>query len=423
MKKLLVLAITCLVSFAFVSCGGGGSSAAKDDGTITLEFQQWWGVELPDGALQDLVQGFTDATGIKIKLLSNPYADTKVQIAAGASAGTMADVVGLDGAWVYDFARQEAIANLTELMNATGYDSTQLSDQIKYNGSTYMIPVVNFAYPMYVNMDLLKAAGITSVPSTRDEFLAAAKQIKAANPNAAGWAIPLSIEAPSGIQNQFMSWLWASGGSMLKDGKPNLVGNKDLESVVEFVKALFDANLVSSGAFAMKEPDMVEEFANNRLAFMISGVSHLNMINKEAPNLDLAFMPVPAVSGYNATRGIDVASWGIGVSANSKYQAESMQFVEYMMSPEVNAKLSAMANAFPGNVNSNPDYSSSPALFQDAYEIFKGSYAVNEFTGLPTAEDLMRSFSEELQLYLDGDTATVAEMLANTQKRWEPAFK
>ena len=111
-----------------------GAAVSADD--TTLEFQQWWGVELPDGALQEICDGFTEETGVKIDLLSNPYADTKTQIAAGAAAGTMADVVGLDGSWVYDFAKQGSIANLTELMEADGYDDSQLSDQIKYEGKT-----------------------------------------------------------------------------------------------------------------------------------------------------------------------------------------------------------------------------------------------------------------------------------------------
>ena len=90
------------------------------------------GVELPDGALDDICKDFTKDTGINIKAPSNPYADTKTQIAAGAAAGTMADVVGLDGSWVYDFAKQGSIANLTELMEKDGYDDSQLSDRIKY---------------------------------------------------------------------------------------------------------------------------------------------------------------------------------------------------------------------------------------------------------------------------------------------------
>ena len=396
-----------------------GAAVSADD--TTLEFQQWWGVELPDGALQEICDGFTEETGVKIDLLSNPYADTKTQIAAGAAAGTMADVVGLDGAWVYDFAKQGSIANLTELMEADGYDDSQLSDQIKYEGNTYMIPVVNFAYPLFVNTDILEEAGVEEIPTTWTEFLDACDKITT-NTDKAAYAIPLSTEAPNGIQNQFSSWLWASGGNLLQDGKPALTDNDKLAQLVDMVKTMKDKGYLSDGAEAMKEQDMVNEFENGRLAFMVDGISHLTTIKTESPDLNFTFAKMPVMDDYTDKSGMDVANWGIGIAENCENKEAAMQFVEYLMSPEVNAKLAQLANAFPGNSTAEPDYSSNDELFQKAFEIFSEGYAINEFTGAPTAEDLMRSMNEQLVLYIDGDTASVDEMLSATQEAWEAAY-
>lgn len=396
-----------------------GAAVSADD--TTLEFQQWWGVELPDGALQEICDGFTEETGVKIDLLSNPYADTKTQIAAGAAAGTMADVVGLDGAWVYDFAKQGSIANLTELMEADGYDDSQLSDQIKYEGNTYMIPVVNFAYPLFVNTDILEEAGVEEIPTTWTEFLDACDKITT-NTDKAAYAIPLSTEAPNGIQNQFSSWLWASGGNLLQDGKPALTDNDKLAQLVDMVKTMKDKGYLSDGAEAMKEQDMVNEFENGRLAFMVDGISHLTTIKTESPDLNFTFAKMPVMDDYSDKSGMDVANWGIGIADNCENKEAAMQFVEYLMSPEVNAKLAQLANAFPGNSTAEPDYSSNDELFQKAFEIFSEGYAINEFTGAPTAEDLMRSMNEQLVLYIDGDTASVDEMLSATQEAWEAAY-
>ncbi len=396
-----------------------GAAVSADD--VTLEFQQWWGVELPDGALQEICDGFTEETGVKIDLLSNPYADTKTQIAAGAAAGTMADVVGLDGSWVYDFAKQGSIANLTELMEADGYDDSQLSDQIKYEGNTYMIPVVNFAYPLFVNTDILEEAGVEEIPTTWSEFLDACDKITT-NTDKAAYAIPLSTEAPNGIQNQFASWLWASGGNLLQDGKPALTDNDKLAQLVDMVKTMKDKGYLSDGAEAMKEQDMVNEFENGRLAFMVDGISHLTTIKTESPDLNFTFANMPVMDDYSDKSGLDVANWGIGIADNCENKEAAMQFVEYLMSPEVNAKLAQLANAFPGNSTAEPDYSSNDELFQKAFEIFSEGYAINEFTGAPTAEDLMRSMNEQLVLYIDGDTASVDEMLSATQEAWEAAY-
>ena len=425
MKKALATALAGTMVFSMAACGSKekeGDAKGKDDGEVTLEFQQWWGVELPEGALDKICQKFTDDTGIKIELLSNPYADTKTQIAAGAAAGTMADVVGLDGSWVYDFAKQGAIANLTELMEKDGYDASQLSDQIKYKDNTYMIPVVNFAYPLYVNMDILKEAGVEKVPTTWTEFLDACEKITK-NTDAAAYAIPLSSEALNGIQNQFMSWVWASAGTMLNEGKPGLEGNKTIAAVTDLFKEMSEKGYLAKGVNAMKEQDMVNEFQNGRLAFMVDGISHLTLIKEEAPDLNFDYAPMPVQDGYTGESGLDVANWGIGIAENCEHKEEAMQFVEYLMSPEVNAKLAQLANAFPGNSKSEPDYSANDELFKKAYENFGKGYAINEFTGAPTSEDLMRSFNEQFVLYLDGDVASSDEMLSAVQKAWEPAFE
>ena len=92
------------------------------------------------------------------------------------------------------------------------------------------------------------------------------------------------------------------------------------------------------------------------------------------------------------------------------------------MSPETNSKLSSIANAFPGNVNSTPDFVKTDELFAAAFDVFKQGYLANEFVGLPTAEELMRSFDEQFQPYLDG-SQSLDDTLNNAQAEWDKAFE
>ena len=285
--------------------GGGGTDAGGD---VTIELAQWWEPELPDGAFRGLIDQFEEENpGITVELISGPYASTKEQLFAGAASGTMPDVVGLDGAWVSDFANQGAIADLTALMAEEGMDDSKLASQIQIEGATYMIPVVNFVYPLFVNTDLLAEAGITEIPSTRTEFTDAAKAITGLG-TASGWVLPLSLEAPNGIQNDVMSWNWASGGSMLtEDGKPDLT-NDAVTSTVEFVQGLYDDGVIAPGSFTMKEQDKVEEFTNGRVGMMIDSLSHINLIQESNPDLNFDIAAIPAEDGYDGARGIPYAS-------------------------------------------------------------------------------------------------------------------
>ena len=407
------------------ACGGssGGSSGASGDkaGVTTIEFSQWWEPELPKGSLRGLMDKFETANPkIKVKLLSGPFASTKEQTIAGAAAGTMADVVGLDGAWVSDFVKQGAITDLTTLMKDAKYDQGQLASQIKIDDAAYMIPVVNFVYPLFTNDGLLAKAGVSAPPSNRTEFLDAAKKVSALGGDVKGWALPLSLETPNGVQNDVMSWNWASGGSMLKDGKPDLT-NPDVKATVDYVKSLWDAKVVAPGGLTMKEQDKVEEFTNGRVGMMIDSLAHVTLIRDSNPNLKFSISAIPAKDGYTGKRGIPYASWGIGIADNSDHKAEAWKLVDFLMNETNNAELSTIANAFPGNKTAVPGFVSKDASLKAAFDIYKAGYPANEFTGLPVADELMRSFDEQLQKTLSGQQS-VDDLLKSTQDTWMKEF-
>ena len=387
----------------------------------TIEFIQWWEPEMPAGALRGIMDGF-EATnpGIKVKLVSGPYSATHDQIVAGSASGTLSDVVGLDGAWVNGLAKQGAIAPMDSLMDAAKYDRAQIADIVKVDGKSMMFPLASFVYPVFVNLDMAKAAGADKLPTTRTEFADAAKKMTNADKNQYGWVLPLSLQTPNGIQNDVMSWVWASGQSMLKDGKPD-VENEAVVGTLTYVKSLQDAGVISPGIFAKKEQDKVEEFVNGRVGMMIDSLAHINLIRQRNPNLKFGISALPAVDGYSGKRGLPYASWGIGISNTSKHKDEAWKLVSYLMSPEVNGKLVSIANAFPGNVNAKPDFSKSDPLFAEAFKIFQAGKLANEFVGLPVAEELMRKMDIEVQKLFDGQQ-TAQQAAANTQKQWLADF-
>ncbi|MEZ4664904.1 MAG: extracellular solute-binding protein, partial [Caldilineaceae bacterium] len=106
----LLMAVVMLAAIVAGCAPVAAPAAPAGDGGgegVTLEFTQWWEPELPAGSFRALMDEFEAANpGIKVELISGPYATTKEQVVAGAAAGTMSDVVGLDGAWVSDFVKQ-----------------------------------------------------------------------------------------------------------------------------------------------------------------------------------------------------------------------------------------------------------------------------------------------------------------------------
>ncbi|MDR2484108.1 MAG: sugar ABC transporter substrate-binding protein [Treponema sp.] len=418
MKKFIALLMA--LGFFAVPVWAAGKPETKSS-AVTIEFIQWWEPELPAGSFRAIIDQFeAQNPGIKVKLISGPYSNTRDQIVTGAATGTLGDVVGLDGAWVNDLAKQGAIAPLDSLIASANFDVTQVAAVIKLDGKSYMFPAASFVYPIFINLDHFNAAGIANPPQSRTEFVSAARSLTDASQNRYGWVLPLSLQTPNGVQNDIMSWVWASGKSMLKNGRPDLT-NPDVTGALQFVDGMYKEGLISPGTFAKQEQDKVEEFVNGRISMTISSLAHINMIRERNPNLNFTISALPAADGYTGPRGLPYAAWGIGISEKSKYKAEAWKLVSYLMNPEVNSKLASIAHAFPGNVNAKPDFVESDALYAKAFEIFRSGYLANEFTGLPVAEELMRLFDEEIQLMLDGKQ-TAEQAAANAQKKWEAIF-
>ena len=406
------------VKAAAVASAFFATSAFAD---TTIEFIQWWEPEMPSGSLRGIMNDFEAANpGVKVKLVSGPYATTQDQIVVGAASGTLSDVVGLDGAWVNGLAKQGAIASLDDLMTETNYDRSQITDIIKVDGKSMMFPVASFVYPVFINSDLAKAAGVDRAPSNRSEFAAAAKKMTDPSKNQYGWVLPLSLQSPSGIQNDVMSWVWASGASMLKDGKPDLQ-NDAVVGTVDYIDKLNKDGVISPGVFAKKEQDKVEEFVNGRVGMMVDSLAHVNLIRERNPKLNFGIFAMPALDGYDGKRGMPYASWGIGISDASEHKAEAWKLVAYLMSPEVNGRLVSLANAFPGNKNAKPDFVSSDPIFAEAFKIYQSGYPANEFVGLPVAEDLMRDMNIQIQKVFDGGQSA-KEAAANAQEAWMGKF-
>lgn len=108
--------------------------------------------------------------------MSNPYDAAQQQIVAFASAGTVADAVGLDGAWMNQLAKQGSIADLTALTDDKGLDASTLISEVE--GRSCAVPLMNFIYPLFVNDDIFGKVGVTAPPTDWSEFRTVAGAMK-----------------------------------------------------------------------------------------------------------------------------------------------------------------------------------------------------------------------------------------------------
>lgn len=441
-KKVLSGALIGVMALSLTACGGGSGSdtsgtettedttATDDSGEdadsqdtaksdVTLKFQQWWGAELPDGYLDDIVAKYKEDTGVTVELLTAPWADTKTAITAGATNGTIADIISVDGAWLAEFADMGILADV----EAAGMDTSLASDIWEVDGTKYVVPVNNFAYPMYVNMDILEAAGVSEIPTTWTELIDACNKIKDAGYSA--FALNLGTTNANGIQNVFGGTGWASGIKLKDDsGAYKTEGSEDLTALAELFKTLYDNECLYPGMSTLEESEMTSNFAAGNCAFTLASAATMSQFT----DINFEATTVPVKDDYDGESGICYASWAVGISEASENKEEAANFINYLLGGldgtdgSVAAGLAVEMSAFPNSTVAEPDYSAAPEQFQSFYELYKDCYVINEYIGLANASDVMTSMTNDLVLYLEGDLECDA-MLANWQGYLDEAGK
>ena len=422
MRLCLVIGVMGVMALAMTACGGSSDSGDQDTGDeaaaggATLKFQQWWGAELPEGYLDEVVANYQEESGNTVELLTAPWADTKTAITAGAANNTIADIVSVDGAWLAEFVDMGILTDI----EAAGVDTSVVGDYWKVGDTAYVVPVNNFAYPMYVNMDILKEAGVDAIPTNWTELLDACEKIKAAGKQA--FALNLGTTNANGIQNVYGGTGWASGITLKNDeGKYEVAGNEGQKELAELFKEMADKGYLYEGMATLEEAEMTSNFAAGNCAFTVASAATMSQFTDV--NFETAL--IPSKDGYEGEHGICYASWAVGISEASENKEAAADFVNYLLTGQdgaVSAGLASTMSAFPNSTVAEPDYSEAPEQFQSFYELYKENYVINEYIGLPNASDVMTNMTNDLVRYLEGDIK-VDKMLKNWQGYLDEAGK
>jgi len=312
---------------------------------------------------------------------------------------------------------------LGKLYKATGFDDSTISLKTTVNGIVYVQPLVIFPSLMAVNQDLLEAKGITTLPQTWSEFLKDCIAVTDPSKDTYGFGMNMSTENATNVAF-FTAFAWNSGGTILTpDGKPYLANNKIMADTTDFFKSLFTNNCVVPGMFSMTDADKVQEFVNGRIAFMPDSVAHLSNILEQAPNMKITYINMPHQDGYSGQSYMRVNNWGVGVSANSKHPEEAAKFIEYLLSPEVNADLAVHSNSFPVNTTAKPVYTDNSSAFQAINALYQTTKGTSEWDSLPTADALQSIMDVALVKFIDGEFKTSSDMLADVQIQFDAAYK
>ena len=140
---------------------------------------------------------FEQETGITIEHTVVPWGDVESTYTASFAGDDPFDVTYQVSTHLTLFGDRGAFMDVLPLMSAPEYASERAHfidsaiDASLYQGKLYGVPIIIGSTVMFVNLDLLEQAGVSEIPSTTDELIAAALAVQE-NTDAIGFHVPMT---------------------------------------------------------------------------------------------------------------------------------------------------------------------------------------------------------------------------------------
>lgn len=268
-RKALAAATLLIVGTALAACSSGGSGGEQVD-TLKLWMPTFAADETSDQNFWDeQMAGFTEETGVNVETTIVPWASFAEKYLTGTAGGDGPDIAYIYTTIMLQLYSRGQLASFDDYLTQDDRDRYLYLDKGLIDGKQIQLPMfIGAARIMYVNNDVLKASGVTELPQTWDEFLAASEKIKAAGytPFLQAWGNDLGAMAAV-----WYPYLYQAGGELFtEDGTATAFNSPAGLKAAEFLVGLKDSGILSPSTTSQTIAQTNDEFAAGNAAFYVS---------------------------------------------------------------------------------------------------------------------------------------------------------
>ncbi len=335
------MAAVCVTALALTGCTSSGDDDGGDAG-ITFWLQE----DLPDrvAATQEIVDAFTEETGIEVEVVSVAEDQFAQLITSSAAAGDLPDVIGgislpqVRTLSANEFVDTDAVAATIDALDPSTFSENALA--LTSDGDTSLaIPSESWTQMLFYRTDLFEAAGLDA-PDSYESILEAAKTLD--SPEVAGF-VGATAPGDAFTEQTFEQIALGNGCELVNED-----GDVELDS--DACVGAFEFYGELTGGYSVPGAQDVDTtratyFAGDAAMFIWSSfvLDELAGLREDAkPSCpeclaDPAFLAantgvVTSIAGPDADGAAqfgEITSWTITEGANAD---ASQSFVEYMMS-------------------------------------------------------------------------------------------
>ncbi|HEX3016943.1 MAG TPA: extracellular solute-binding protein [Caproicibacter sp.] len=379
-----VIAAAAIAAGSFSGCAGtAASSSSKAGQNKTITYMAMWNEnEAQATVAKQAIADFEAANpGVTVKVTWGGR-DIRKTLKTSIDAGQQVDVVENSPDWLYPNLGTKYLLKLDSYMNKVypttenkAFKDTLLPVMTKFastyagDNSYYYVPNQPSVAAIFYNKDLFKKAGITTVPSSWDEFLGACAKLKAAG------IAPLTVDdAYYGIlYGQYLAEakgdVWA--GKLFSDKTGE---NWSDPAVSQFAKAfeeLYKKGYFTTTTGSNKYPAAQQELALGKAAMYMNGSWFPNEVASTAgPDFNWGVMAFPNVpNGQYNNKNMMLISQGYAVCSKSKDPDLAFKLITYFMDKKTQQAFADKAACIPCTVGSTW-----PKALKDLGPMFNSMY-------------------------------------------------
>lgn len=306
------------------------ASASAVQAAVTLEVTAWKGNETEPAALPELIAKFeAENPDIAIDFSYISRSDTDVVLPPRLQSGDAPDVMMAD----MPLVKVWGDAGLLAPLDTDGwYDrlTDQIRDAITLGDDVHVMPLEVIGMGNFVNMGLLRSAGIEEPPTTINELVAACAALSAEgiNPMLLGGGFPSALFA---IANGLESDPSAAGS--LGSGDSTFEDSEAFKASLGQVSGLAEAGCFDAEVVAGVDPwsTALSEFKAGNFAMLPQGAWNIQNFSS-AEELDFVFAPIP--SSNDSGVALDLFGFGWVISAQTEQADAAKLFVDFFTKDE-----------------------------------------------------------------------------------------
>ncbi len=293
-----------------------------------------WHFSLDEEQSAPIVREFEkNHPNIKIKLQQLSWDFGHDKLVTSLIAGNAPDIFEIGSTWGPQFSQSGVLKDITEDVRSWK-DQYVMWEPVMWQERVFGVPwLVGTRFILY-NKDLLKKAGLdpNTPPQTWSELLHMAERIDALGPDIHGYGI--SVAEDFSPWQTFIPYFWNGGSELLSaDWKKSAFNTRSTQNTFSFYKELKKHSILN------RQEQIDQLFGSGKIGIILSGAWNFKMIAKTNSSLNDGVTTVPTPESHQTPYSFGGGEYLV-ILNKTKYPKESLEFVKYLASYDVELGLS-----------------------------------------------------------------------------------